>query len=43
LHPTDSVDCDGHVWSVVEIDDAMLILQCQHCASWSTVTIDALG
>jgi hypothetical protein len=43
LEPVDRVACAEHLWSLVEVDDSMLILQCARCGSLSTTTVDALG
>lgn len=42
LHPSDTITCPGHEWSIVELDAAMAILECSKCGSMSPLPLPGL-
>jgi predicted RNA-binding Zn-ribbon protein involved in translation (DUF1610 family) len=42
LHPSDTIDCPGHEWSIVELDKAMAVLECAKCGSMSPLPMPGL-
>jgi hypothetical protein len=42
LHPSDTITCQSHEWSIVELDTTMAILECSNCGSMSPLPLPGL-
>jgi len=42
LNPSDTITCPGHEWSIVEVDAAMVLLECSKCARMPPLPLSVL-